>query len=60
MTQDDEMVLSLPGKHLHSLYEGLKNAGRAIGGKYPVIFYQNFQPKFSPNYMKLGRDLGLF
>lgn len=60
MTQDDEMVLSIPGRYLQSLYEGLKNAGRAIGGKYPITFYQNFQPKFPPNYMKLGKDLGLF
>ena len=60
MTQDDEMVLSIPGRYLHSLYEGLKNAGRAIGAKYPIPFYQNYQPKFPPNYMKLGKDLGLF
>lgn len=31
-----------------------------IGAKYPVTFYQNYQPKFPPNYMKLGKDLGLF
>jgi len=60
MTQDDEMVLSIPGRYLPSLCEGLKNAGRAIGAKYPVTFYQNYQPKFPPNYMKLGKDLGLF
>ena len=60
MTQDDEMVLSIPARYLHSLCDGLKNAGRAIGAKYPVTFYQNFQPKFPPNYMKLGKDLGLF
>lgn len=60
MTQDDEMVLSIPGRYLHSLSEGLKNAGRAIGAKYPITFYQNYQPKFPPNYMKLGKDLGLF
>lgn len=60
MTQDDEMVLSLPGRYLHTLYEGLKNAGRAIGARYPVTFYQNFQPKFPPNYMQLGKELGLF
>ncbi len=60
MTQDDEMVLSIPGRYLQSLYEGLKNAGRPIGAKYPITFYQNFQPTFPPNYMKLGKSLGLF
>ena len=48
MTQDDEMVLSFPGALLPNLYHGLKVAGRAIGAKYPVTFYQDFQPKFPP------------
>ncbi len=60
MTQDDEMVLSLPARRLQALYEGLQHAGRAIGARYPVTFYQNFQPKFPPNYMQLGKELGIF
>jgi uncharacterized protein (DUF169 family) len=60
MTQDDEMVLSFPGELLQGLYDGLKVAGRAIGARYPVTFYQNFQPKFPPQHMKLGKKLDLF
>lgn len=60
MTQDDEMVFSIPGKYLSPLCDGLKKAGRAIGARYPVTFYQNFQPEFPPNYLKLGQDLNLF
>ena len=60
MTQDDEMVLSFPGALLQDLYDGLKVAGRAIGARYPVTFYQNFQPKFPPQHMKLGKKLNLF
>lgn len=60
MTQDDEAVLGLPGKSLVSLYEGLQKAGGAIGARYPVTFYQNFQPEFPKPYKKLAEDLGLF
>ena len=60
MTQDDEMVLSFPGALLQDLYDGQKVAGSAIGAKYPVTFYQNFQPKFPPQHMKLGQKLDLF
>jgi uncharacterized protein (DUF169 family) len=60
MTQDDEMTLSIPGRLLPSACEGLKNVGRAIGARYPVTFYQNFQPQFPPQHMNLGKDLGLF
>ncbi|MFH0822782.1 MAG: DUF169 domain-containing protein [Pseudomonadota bacterium] len=59
MTQDDEMVLSLPGDKLDVLVEGLKAAGKAIGAKYPVTFYQNFQPEFPAYYKKLGTELGV-
>ena len=60
MTQDDEMVLSLPKESLESLYSGLKNAGKKIGARYPVTFYQNFQPEFPGPYQKLAKKLGLF
>ena len=60
MTQDDEMVLSLPAASLPSLYHGLENAGKSIGARYPVTSYQNFQPEFPKPYQKLGKELELF
>ncbi len=60
MTQDDEMVLSLPGKDLPLLHAGLKNAGKKIGARYPVTFYQNFQPEFPEPYRRIAEDMKLF
>ena len=60
MTQDDEMIFSIPGKMLENLIEGLKTAGKKIGARYPVTFYQNFQPEFPKPYGVLGEKLGLF
>ncbi len=59
MTQDDEMVLSIPGNLLGKLVDGIKNAGRKIGARYPVTFYQNFQPEFPKPYKVLGKELGI-
>jgi uncharacterized protein (DUF169 family) len=59
MTQDDEMVFSLPASGLIPLCEGLKAAGKKIGAKYPVTFYQNFQPEFPKYYKTLGDELGI-
>lgn len=60
MTQDDEMVFALPGQALEPLLQGLKEAGNKIGAKYPVTFYQNFQPEFPKYHQALGKELGLF
>lgn len=60
MTQDDEMVFALPGKELETLVTGLKNAGKKIGARYPVTFYQNFQPEFPAMYKTLGEEVGAF
>jgi uncharacterized protein (DUF169 family) len=60
MTQDDEMVFSIPGGLLESLIEGMQVAGKKIGARYPVTFYQNFQPEFPKPYSVLGEELGLF
>ncbi|MFO8083302.1 MAG: DUF169 domain-containing protein [Desulfobacterales bacterium] len=60
MTQDDEMVLSVPKASLISLYRGLSHAGKKIGARYPVTFYQNFQPEFPEPYQKLAKKLDLF
>ena len=59
MTQDDEMVLALPGKDLKGLIKGLQEAGSKIGARYPVTFYQNFQPEFPKPYKILGEELGI-
>jgi len=59
MTQDDEMVLALPGKDLAGLKKGLQEAGNKIGARYPVTFYQNFQPDFPKPYKILGDELGI-
>jgi len=60
MTQDDEMVFALPGPALEALLQGLKEAGNKIGARYPVTFYQNFQPEFPKYHQALGKELGLF
>jgi len=60
MTQDDEMVFSLPGAALPELLRGLKEAGGKIGARYPVTFYQNFQPEFPLPYQALAQELDLF
>jgi len=60
MTQDDEMVFSIPGNLLGELVEGLKKAGKKVGARYPVTFYQNFEPQFPKPYKVLAQKLGLF
>jgi len=60
MTQDDEMVLALPGNLLEELVAGLKTAGKKIGARYPVTSYQNFEPEFPKPYKALAKELGLF
>jgi uncharacterized protein (DUF169 family) len=60
MTQDDEMVFSIPGELLGELVEGLKESGKMVGARYPVTFYQNFQPEFPKPHKELGRELGIF
>ncbi len=56
MTQDDELVFALPGKDLPQVVEGLARAGRALGARYPVPFYQNFQPEFPKVFGELARE----
>ncbi len=60
MTQDDEMVFALPGQALEALIQGLKESGNKIGARYPVTFYQNFQPEFPKYHQAMGKELGLF
>jgi uncharacterized protein (DUF169 family) len=60
MTQDDEMVFALPAGGLESLVLGLKEAGKKLGAKYPITFYQNFQPEFPPQYKEMADELKMF
>ncbi len=60
MTQDDELVVTFPARRLPELVEGLQGAGRPIGARYPVTFYQNFEPEFPPPYKETAERLGLF
>ncbi|MFH1117670.1 MAG: DUF169 domain-containing protein, partial [Pseudomonadota bacterium] len=60
MTQDDEMVFSLPGGELPRLAEGLKEAGKKLGARYPITFYQNFEPQFPKIYKEVGEEVGAF
>jgi uncharacterized protein (DUF169 family) len=60
MTQDDEMVFSIPGQLLEELVQGLKESGKMVGARYPVTFYQNFQPEFPKLYKEMAAELGVF
>jgi uncharacterized protein (DUF169 family) len=60
MTQDDEMVMAFPGKFLDGLLVGLKEAGKKIGARYPITFYQNFSPSFPPAYEERAKKWGIF
>jgi uncharacterized protein (DUF169 family) len=60
MTQDDEMVLSLPATEVETLVQGLKEAGKKVGARYPITFYQNFQPEFPAMYKTFGEEVGAF
>ena len=57
MTQDDEMAFSLPGNGLTGFVNGLKQAGKKLGARYPITFYQNFQPEFPPMYKEMAKKL---
>ncbi len=59
MTMDDEMVFSFPLSFLDNLVEGLREAGKRIGARYPITYYQNFQPEFPKVYKDLAKKLGI-
>ncbi len=58
MTQDDEMVFSIPGEGIEPLIQGLQKAGKKIGARYPITFYQNFQPEFPKRNKEVGDEVG--
>ncbi len=60
MTQDDELVLSIPGGMLPGVCHSLKAVGKKIGARYPVPSYLNYQPEFPGIYKETGGRLELF
>ncbi|MGC8720754.1 MAG: DUF169 domain-containing protein [Thermodesulforhabdaceae bacterium] len=60
MTQDDELAISLPVSYMPDLIKGLHDAGKPIGARYPVTFYQNFEPVFPKQYQEVAERLKLF
>jgi len=59
MTQDEEMIFSLPGKFLPELLHGLKETGEKVGARYSVPVFLNFQPEFPKKFKELGKELGI-
>jgi uncharacterized protein (DUF169 family) len=59
MTQDDELVFSLPCRHLDGLLTGLSEAACRIGARYPITFYQNFTPEFPAPYKERAKKWGI-
>jgi uncharacterized protein (DUF169 family) len=57
--QDDEMAFALPAHLIPGLTKALKEVGKAIGVRYPVTPYQNFEPDFPKAHKKLGKELGI-
>ncbi len=59
-TQDTEITFSLPFSMLSKTLEGMKVAGKKIGGnRYPFIPYMLHQAQFPPMYEELARELGI-
>ena len=59
MTADDEMIFAFPSSFLEPLILGLNESGKKAGARYPITFYQNFQPEFPRHYQDLGERLGI-
>jgi uncharacterized protein (DUF169 family) len=58
-TQDDELAFAFPAKFLPELTRALKEVGKAMGARYPVTPYQNYQPEFPKAHKELGKKLGI-
>lgn len=59
MTQDEELVLSMPARFLAGTLTGLKEAARKIGARYPITVYQNFEPVFPQPYQERAKKWGI-
>jgi len=59
-TQDEELVLSIPGRLLLPMVRSLNVVGKKVGLRYPVPSYLNYQPEFPPIYKETAEKLKLF
>jgi uncharacterized protein (DUF169 family) len=59
-TQDDEMTFALPAGALSDLLQGLREVGKAIGVRYPVTPFLNYQPDFPKAHKEMGKRLGVY
>lgn len=59
MTADDEMIFAFPYAFLEAFITGLRESGKKVGARYPITFYQNFQPEFPKHYQELAKRLGI-
>jgi uncharacterized protein (DUF169 family) len=59
MTQDDEMVFAMPARFIPDLIQGLNEAGKAVGSRYPVPPFQFFQPDFPKAHKDMGKEIGV-
>lgn len=59
MTSDDEMIFAMPFSFLDRFILGLKESGKKAGARYPITYYQNFQPEFPAHYQALGAKYGI-
>ena len=57
MTGDDEMIFAMPYGFVERFILGLKESGNKTGARYPITYYQNFQPEFPPHYQALAKKL---
>ena len=57
MTGDDEMIFAFPIDFLPSFVLGLKESGKKAGARYPITYYQNFEPRFPAHYEALAKRL---
>ena len=59
-TQDTTICFSLPFPMLNGVLEGMKTAGKKIGGnRYPFTPYMLHQAQFPPLYEELAKELGI-
>lgn len=60
MTQDEELVLSIPGELLFPMYQSLNVVGKKVDLRYPVPNYLKYQPEFPGIYTEMAGKLKLF
>jgi uncharacterized protein (DUF169 family) len=57
MTGDDELAFTAPARLIDQIIEGLRMSGRQVGVRYPIPFYQGFEPRFPPVYERLFKEI---